>query len=281
MDADREIDIKYASDYASLANGWKYFIGQDKGVKDLDVVGDKANFEEEFMRWVDADPDRKAEYGNVISDMESVYNERSPKIGPLIYASLTGIGGAGIIDFASEFAGLEGLMTQQKEDKDKEKKAKKGEKIAESADGMKESVAAHFEDYDMATDKETFAVMTKMYYEKMPADMHPEILDKMQAKFKGDFYAYADYVFEHSFFADQESTEAFLGDPDLKVLHKDPAFKLMQGYMEGIMQASGAYRQGGEKLSTAERKFVKAVREMILADDVDGRRDDAIAPILQ
>jgi hypothetical protein len=44
MNADREIKIKYASKYASTANGWKYYIGQEKGVKDLDVVGNKAEF---------------------------------------------------------------------------------------------------------------------------------------------------------------------------------------------------------------------------------------------
>ena len=38
MSADQEVKIKYASDYAGIANAWKLFIGQDKGIKDLDLT---------------------------------------------------------------------------------------------------------------------------------------------------------------------------------------------------------------------------------------------------
>jgi hypothetical protein len=262
MDASQEVRIKYASQYASTANGWKYFIGQAKGVVDLDVVGDKAAFEAEFTDWVNANPQRKQEYGNVLPEMNVIYDERAEGIGPLIYASLCGVGGAGIIDFAGEFSGLQGLMTQLSEEKDKEKKAKKEEQIKKAAEGMRELVAEHFKDYDKATDEEVFAVMTQMYFEELPEDLHPEVLDKMVAKNKGDFYAYANYVFEKSFLADQVSTEAFLNEPSLKVLDKDPAFQLMQGYMQIIMTLSGEYRKDSDQLAEAERLYVKAVREM-------------------
>ena len=262
MDADRAIKIKYASNYASLANGWKYFIGQEKGVQDLDVVGNKAEFENEFANWVDADSEREKLYGDALPEMKAIYQERASKIGPLIYANLCGVGGAGIIDFASDFMGLQGLMSQLKEEKDKEKKAGKEEKITQTAEGMNESVAEHFKDYDMATDREVFAVMTKMYYERMPANDHPEVLQKMYSKFKGDFSAYADYLFENSFMSDQASTNAFLNEPSLKTLDKDPAFALMQGFMEGIMTVSADYRKDGAELSKAKRMFVKGVREM-------------------
>jgi len=262
MDASQEVKIQYASNYASLANGWKYFIGQEKGVVDLDVVGDKAAFEEEFTEWVNGNPQRKEEYGNVLPEMTKIYAERADKIGPLIYASLTGVGGAGIIDFASEFSGLQGLLTQLNEEKDKEKKAKKEEQIKKAAEGLQEAVNEHFKDYDQATDKEVFTVMTQMYYEEMPVDLHPEILDKMVSKYKNDFYAYANYVFDKSFLADKEKTEAFLNDPNLKELDKDPAFQLMQQYMAVIMNLSGDYRKDSDQLAEAKRLFVKGVREM-------------------
>jgi hypothetical protein len=262
MDADKEVKIKYSTKYATSANGWKYFIGQDKGVRNLDVVGEKKAYEEELMKWVDADPDRKAKYGNMLHNMDKVYAERSSQIGPLIYASLSGIGGAEITGLAQDFMGLQGMLSQLKEEKDKEKKAKKEEQIASAAEGMKASVEEHFKDYDMATDRDVFARMTEIYYEKMPAELHPEVLDKMQAKFKGDFDAYAEYVFANSFMGSKESVMAFLREPDLKTLDKDPVFMLMQGYMGMIMEASASYQQGGEKLSHAEMLYAQAVREM-------------------
>ena len=262
MDADKEVKIKYASKYASTANGWKYYIGQEKGVKDLDVVGNKAKFEQKFTKWVNADADRKAEYGNILSDMEEVYKSREAATGPIIVASLAGIGGAEITSFAQEFMGLQGVMQQAKEEKDKEKRAKKEEQITSAAEGLKASAEGHFKDYDRATDQDVLARMTQLYYEKLPAEYQPEILQKMNSKFKGDFDAYAAYVFEKSFMSDMGSVTAFLNDPDMKTLEKDPAFLLMQGYMEQVMGIRQGYMQGGTKLSTAERKFVKAVREM-------------------
>ena len=203
MDSNRETKIKYASKYASTANGWKYFIGQEKGVKDLDVVGDKVAFEQEFTKWVDQNPARNEKYGNVLSDMTTVYDERSGGIGPLIYASPTGVGGAEIIGYAQKFSGIQGLLSQLKEEKDKDKKIKKEEQIAKAVVGMREAATEHFKDYDKATDQEVFATMTEMYFNNLPDNLHPEVLTKMSKKYKGDFTAYAEYVFSNSFLADQ------------------------------------------------------------------------------
>ncbi len=263
MDADREVGIKYASNYASLANSWKYFIGQKQGVKKLDVVGNKASFEKEFTQWVNADESRKEKYGNVLSDISGVYESRAPSTEPIIYASVTGVGGAEIIGFAQEFMGLQGILNQYKEEKDKEKKEKKQEQVMRAAENLLNSASEHFKNYDLSTDRDVFASLTALYFEKLPEKYHPEELDKMEAKFKGDFSRYADYLFEKSFMSDMNSTEAFLDDPNLKTLEKDPAFVLMQGYMEKIMEIRDGYMQGADKLSRAERLFVQGIREML------------------
>ncbi len=262
MDASKEVKIKYATKYAGTANGWKYFIGQSKGVKNLDVVGQKLAFEKKFQDWVSVSPKRDEKYGNVVSDMAHIYNERSSSIGPLIYASLTGLGGSGIIELAQEFAGLQGLLDQYKSEKDKEKKAKKEEQIKQTAENMKESIEEHFKDYDEATDRDVFAAMIKIYYEKVPDSLHPEVLDKNMKKFKGDFKTYADYVFANSFLSNRQQTLAFLDNPDLKTINKDPAYQLFQGYMEKIIPASAGYRKDSDKMSYDKRLFVQAIRKM-------------------
>lgn len=263
MDADKDIKIKYASQYATTANGWKYFIGQSKDVKDLHVVGQKIAFEEKFQTWVKDNPLRDERYGNVLRDISDIYQNRASDIGPLIYASLTGVGGSGIIQFAQNFSGLQGLLEQYKKEKDKDKKAKKEKQIKKVADGMKETVLEHFKDYDMATDRDVFAEMTKVYYDKVPDTLHPEVLDKEVKKHKGDFNTYADYVFAGSFLSDQQRTLAFLNDPDLKAIDKDPAFRLMQGFLEKIMAASVKYRENSGKLSKDKRLYVQAIRKMM------------------
>ncbi|MFA6951380.1 MAG: S46 family peptidase, partial [Lentimicrobiaceae bacterium] len=77
MYASNEIRIMYASNHASLANFWKNKIGESRGLKRLDVYNKKQNIENEFSKWVNADPQRKDTYGNVLSDLADVYGQYS------------------------------------------------------------------------------------------------------------------------------------------------------------------------------------------------------------
>ena len=262
MDADQAVKIKYASQYAVEANTWKYMIGQQRGVKRLDLVNDKKSFENDFNAWAAKNPETQNKYGNVISTIDEGNSETAPLLKPLIYASLSGIGGSGIIELAQQFTGLQGLMEQAKEEKNKDKKAEKEEQVKTAAEQLKAAAAEHFKDYDRLTDEDVFAALTEIYYNELPADMHPEVLDKMLEKYKYDFIAYANYVFSNSFMSNQPAVDAFLSDPDLKVLDKDPAFQLMQGYMEKIMTAAANYRKGNDAKSKAERMYVSGMREM-------------------
>jgi len=262
MDSDEAIRIKYASAYAGIANGWKYFIGQQKGVQDLDVVGEKKAFEEGFTRWVNENEARKEKYGDVLTTMESIYKDRAPGIVPLIYASLTGVGGSQIVSYAGDFSGLQTLMQQQKEEKDKKKKAKKQEQIDQTIAGLKEAVAEHFKDYDAPTDQDVLAVMNQLYLDKMSPELHPEYLTKQTDKFDGDQNALADYVFKTSFLSDPDKVMAFLDDPSLKELKKDPAVQLYEGFMGKIMEAQANYKNRGDEMKTAQRLWEKGVMEM-------------------
>jgi len=262
MNEDQAVRIKYASQYAMIANSWKYFIGQRKGVKNLDVIGTKEKYQKEFMNWVNSDPERKEKYGNVISDIDEQILQQMGSIKPLIYASVSGMGGSQIIGFARNYSGLESKLEKLKEEKDKKKKAKAEEKISKMAEEMISNLDEDYKDYDMATDKDVFAEMTKLYYENLASDMYPEILVDLHKKFKGDFYAIADYVFEESVFGDPKKTEEFLKDPKLKDLQKDPAFIFSKQYMAGLMKASQSFRQENPAAAKAERLYMQAMREM-------------------
>ncbi|HMC98251.1 MAG TPA: S46 family peptidase, partial [Flavobacteriales bacterium] len=67
MDASPEVRLKYASKYAQISNYWKYFIGQQRGLKRLHVYDKKKAQEDELMAWVNADPTRKAKYGDILT----------------------------------------------------------------------------------------------------------------------------------------------------------------------------------------------------------------------
>ncbi|MBN2616191.1 MAG: S46 family peptidase [Bacteroidales bacterium] len=262
MDANQDVRIKYSSEYAMIANSWKYFVGQTKGVRDLGVIKEKEAFDQKFNQWADANADRKAEFGSVISNLTKDYEKASQGIEPLIYASVTGVSGAQIIGFARQFSGIENLLQQVDKATGKEEKATKEKLVNQSAKELSESLSKVYKDYDEATDQDVFAALTQMYVEKTPANLHPDYLNKLVEKFKSDYSKMAEYVFSKSIFANKQKAEAFLQKPDLKKLKKDPAYQLMTGYMEKMMGAQTAYMGATSKLSTQKRLFMKGIMEM-------------------
>lgn len=262
MNANADVQLKYASNYAMIANSWKYFIGQMRGVKKQHVIARKKAFDEKFAKWVSESPQRQAKYGEAMKDMTDAFHAESKTIEPLIYASLTGSQGSQLVGFAQKYSGLEGLLKQYKETKGKTEKAKKWELIKQTAAKMSKKLPKEYKNYDMPTDRDVFAAMTKMYFEKVPENLHPEYLDKMAKKFKGNFTAFANYVFEHSHFTSEAKAKAFLAKPSLKTLDKDPAFILAQAYMGKIMNAAQGYRAAAGKLDKGKRLFMEGIMQM-------------------
>jgi hypothetical protein len=262
MSKDQEVRIKYASDYASIANMWKYFIGQNKGIKDLDVGGSKKAYEKEFMAWVEQDSERKEKYGEVLSIIDNANTEKANGYSTLIYASISGVSGADIIGYASDFSALQSFMEQYKEEKDKKKKEKKQKQIDNEIEKLKNNVSEQFKNYDMATDEDVFAAMMDMYYNNIPEAMQPELLNKLVSKYKGDFKQIAEYVYSKSNFSSAEKVMAFLDNPSLKALDKDPAFKLSSEFMASLMEASSNIKRGGDELRVANTLLIEGKREM-------------------
>lgn len=263
MNEDQSVRIKYASNYAGIANSWKYFIGQKRGIKNLDVYGEKKVQEDAFMAWVNKDAARKEKYGDVLNVIDASYEEKAAGIKPLIVASISGVGGADIMSLAQSFSSLQDMMEKVKEEKDKAKKAKKEEQLTEEIASMKEGLSEMYKNYDEATDRDVFAKMTEMYFTNLSPDMYPEYLKKMLHKFKGNYTALANYVYDKSFVSTEQKAMAFLDDPSLKVISKDPAIIASGEYMAKLMAASQDYRKESDlDVGKAERLLVQGMREM-------------------
>ncbi len=252
MDADHEVQIKYASDYASIANTWKYFIGQSKGLKRLHIVDQKKEIEDGFMKWVTANDARKKKYGDILNEIENGYKTMEPVVKPLIYDNLA-LMGPEIISYSQQF-------TQYAEDL-KNKKTNP-DALAKSTDALREAAKEHFKNYNPPTDMNLLSELYLMYAENIPADQYPEFFKKIIDKYNGDFDKFADHVFSKSIFASEDDVDAFLDNPSLKKLEKDPAYTLGGDVMGTMMAVSGQYRKAQSELRHGDRLFIEGLREM-------------------
>jgi hypothetical protein len=72
MRKDQAIKIQYASKYAGVANYWKKWMGETKGLKKANAVAAKQKFEKQFQEKV-IQAGKQAEYGTLLSDFEKNY----------------------------------------------------------------------------------------------------------------------------------------------------------------------------------------------------------------
>ena len=76
MDLDNKVKIQYASKYARTSNYWKYFIGQTKGLKRMQVYEKKVDIENHFREWITSgDEERFNKYSNALDLIEEAYDK--------------------------------------------------------------------------------------------------------------------------------------------------------------------------------------------------------------
>ncbi|MCX7649592.1 MAG: S46 family peptidase, partial [Flavobacteriales bacterium] len=112
MDKDEAVKLQLASGYASLANYWKYMLGNISAAKNSDFIQKKEEFEKAFQAWVDADAERKKKYGTLIADLKNIYNSNKEEHKLQSYLMFGFLGP----DFARRASRLYGAAMQLKDE---------------------------------------------------------------------------------------------------------------------------------------------------------------------
>ncbi|WP_400192061.1 S46 family peptidase [Hymenobacter sp. B81] len=251
-DQDPAVRLKYASKYANIANYWKYFIGQNEGMKRLKTVDQKTAEEAALAQWIAQDPARGQQYGQALNDINQAYAGMRQYNLSSVYLSEAALG-TEVLAFASRLMPLYQQLKAESPDQ---------AAIRKTADGLKESAEDFFKDYNPATDQKVFAALMQLYYNDVAKEQQPEIFQTVQKQYGGSMQKYAAEVFSKSFLVSKAKTEQFLQKPTLLQLENDPAFRMMnsivKNFQENIQPKMQAHQAG---LARANRLYVAALRE--------------------
>ncbi|MCB0781359.1 MAG: S46 family peptidase, partial [Flavobacteriales bacterium] len=233
-------------------NYWKYFIGQQRGLKRLRVFDKKKKQEDELMAWVKADATRTQKYGDIVSLLEQGYTERSKFEKSATYMQEAAFGSEMVVMGFRLF----GLLNQLRTD------AKDSEKIAAQVARAQAAADEFWKDYDPATDQEVTAAMFRMMHEDVERDLQPSVMNTIEKKFKGDFDAWAAKLFSTSMLTDRTRLEAFLAKPNLKTMEKDLGIQTMESCLSHYRGILGpALDLAGKDIDKGYRLMVAAMRE--------------------
>ena len=125
-----------------------------------------------------------------------------------------------------------------------------------------EQVAGDFyKDYNPPTDKKVMKAMIGLLMENLDDEFLPANIVDVKVKYKGNVDKYVDYYFKKSFVVDREKLNAFLEDPSLKGLRKDPAYAANIA-SKIHLEVIGMLEDYNEQFERGSRLYMKGLMEM-------------------
>ncbi|WP_069661160.1 S46 family peptidase [Arcticibacter eurypsychrophilus] len=207
--------LKLSSLHASIANYWKYYIGQTEQLKRLKIYEQKTKEEAAFTTWAAAKP----EYANLMQRYQEVYAAYAPFAVQRTYIN-EGLLASGWVKRA--FPAKSALAFIE---------AKKGDAagLKEAQDKIMADIDVYESTYNESADKKIFVQVLSAFYNDIPKNQHPEFYtniaqDNWQGTPEATFKKYADNLWEKSNFIRPAKLRAFWSNPSLKGIDEDPGY---------------------------------------------------------
>lgn len=257
MDKSTEVRIKLAATYASTANSWKYYIGQNEGLIKLDVIAGKQELENQFHVFANASDENKAKYASIINNVNTTYDELRKYSKRNSYYGLAGMAATSI-----KLADVVKPITEQL------KKTPVDEAALKSAvERAQKELDELYKDYVPVNDEKVFSSLLNIYYNDIPLEEQPSILAEILKKNKAktteeSFNKYAAMVFKKSIVTSKEKMQAFLANPSLKVIDADPLLQYISKMTEYRTSFSGTTMKLNASLAKEKKAYIAGLMEM-------------------
>ncbi|MDO5522599.1 MAG: S46 family peptidase [Bacteroidia bacterium] len=239
------IRLKYANKYAGSSNYWKNSMGMNEAIAKLNVLAEKQQLENRLARWIDSNQRNKTKYGNLLKNLEETYTGSTDMARYTTYFLETFNNGIELIRFASTI--LQFDMDGTEEDK---------------AAFINDRIIESYKNYEPALDKKVLPVLMKLYAERVPAEYHPDIYEKIKSDFGGDYEKYADWLFANSQFTNLTDLMELLKTADTQDLTQDPAMELALSTKDMGYELSGQMISDYENMMRGERQLMAALMDM-------------------
>ena len=208
MDAGQAVRIQYSSKNAGVANSWKKWQGEVKGIRKMGTVGKKQEYEKAFMEWA-----RGTEYEGVVERLDSLYGLLEPYSYATDYYGET----AYSIELVRFALGYNKKLTESM-------LSSSTDRIAELRKEMKKMAADFYKDYFIPIDRESFVAVMEAFDRNVTDDFKPEYFKESLTRY-GTMEAWADSLWNSSVFADSLKLKKATDSLRLLSLSEDPAVK--------------------------------------------------------
>ena len=248
MRKNNAIKIQYASKYASIANYWKKWIGENKGLILADVVSIKKKQERVFQEKV-ISAGKQTEYGDLLADFETNYKAIAPYALARDYFSEVVLKNTELLSVGYKLYQLEQVFNS------------KGEQaFIDRKNNLVTSLGDFYKNFNANVDEKVFEQLIGIYSKKVPLPFLPSSLSNINAT---DF---ATAIYGQSKLVNYNGLQALLSGDSKTVLanlNTDKGYGLIKEIAEKYLKdVAPKYDEITLKITALQRTYMKAQLEL-------------------
>ena len=237
-----DVRLKYANKYASSANGWKKWQGEELAFENLGIIAREKQKEAGLTNWIRQKPERMAEYGRAIGDIEKYIESRQADGRAMTLLTEA--------PYNIEIITLCGGLTNNY-----------GRALAAGTDSVtaltnaKKALERQYRDYVPELDKKEAVALLDFYRKNAKAEDYPAIPGYNFATM--DIPAYVDKLFAESVFTSYQKVQG----ASASRIFADPAYSLFVSVMTPLMKYYGKVGTPDQDYINARKAFTAALME--------------------
>ena len=254
MIKDPAIKLKLASDYAGIANYWKFFDGETKQLVKFKTYDEKKKFEQDFITWAKGNP----AYENLFTEYEKNYATWTP------YSKLRqyireGVLGSPLSAFsANSLMALETSLTKEGVTPEDLKKSMDAAEVA-----RKNFIASE----DKTSDQKILAAVAQLFYNDIDSSFRPTGYYDKIAKYgslqdESTYKRWASDVFAQTMILNDSAWSSFISKPTVAALQADPAFNFTSSFVKNYnSKYAPLYTAFVNRNNELGRSYMKGIME--------------------
>ncbi|WP_293891618.1 S46 family peptidase [Flavobacterium sp.] len=248
MRKDNAIKIQYAAKNATIANAWKKWQGEIKGLKKAKALGVKQKFERQFQEKVIA-TGKQSEYGNLLSGFEKNYTEiKDYALAKDMFDEIV-IRNTEILSVGYKLYQLEQIYNTKGEQAFDDRKTT-----------LINNWGEFYSEFNPTVDQKVFSELISIYSKKYPKQFLPSYFENINAE------NLANKVFTKSQLVSFDKVKDLLtGDTKivLEKLNNDEGYKVVKAIADAHLKSvMPKYDEINLKNTAAQRTYMKAILEL-------------------
>ncbi|MFP4620821.1 MAG: S46 family peptidase [Bacteroidales bacterium] len=253
MNSSEELELKYSSKHSGTSNYYKYSVGQNEGLRRLDVIQERQKQEDRFREWVNKSDSRREKYGETLSMVKEAYEDRSEYYKTFLYMNEAILSGSEIVPFTARFQGLYNILDAHPDST---------ETIQYEVENLRPRLKDFYKNYHAPTDEKLLSALLEIFDKNVKDEFKPSFFNRIENLYDGDFSQYGEVMFENSVFTSMNTLNSFLENPKVEILDNDPAYTAMKSVQDKLMEIRQQYRSYASQLNKGRRLFMQGLREM-------------------